>query len=62
MDISLVNQVDVLGLAIISFEDLDMVFLYLGGLGFNTLVLIGNHIIEETLPLAVGEGVVVKSL
>ena len=60
--VSLVNQVDVLGLARISFEDLDMVFLYLGGLCLNAFVLVGNHIIEETLPLAVGEGVVVKSL
>ena len=39
-----------------------MVFLYLGGLGFNAFVLVGNHIIEETLPFAVGEGVVIKSL
>ena len=62
MDVLLVNQVDVLALASISFEDLDMVFLYLGGLGFNAFVLVGYHIIEETLPFAVGEDVVVKSL
>ena len=59
MDILLVNQVDILGLTSISFEDLDMVFLYLGSLGFNTFVLVSNHIIEETLPLAVSESVVV---
>ena len=39
-----------------------MVFLYLGGLRFNAFVLVGNHIIEETLPFAVGEGVVVEFL
>ena len=39
MNVLLVNQVDVLGLAIVSFEDLNMVFLYLGCLGFNTFVL-----------------------
>ena len=39
-----------------------MIFLYLGGLRFNAFVLVGNHIIEETLPFAVSEGVVVKSL
>ena len=62
VNVSLVNEVDILGLARISFEDLDMVFLYLGGLCLNAFVWVGNHIIEETLPLAVGEGVVVKSL
>ena len=62
MNVLLVNQVDVLGLASISFKDLDMVFLYLGSLCFNAFVLVGNHIIEETLPFAVGEGVVIKSL
>ena len=39
-----------------------MVFLYLGGLRFNAFVLVGNDIIEETLPFAVGEGVVVEPL
>ena len=62
MNILLVYQVDVLGLASIPFEDLDMVFLYLGCLGFNTFVLVGNDIIEETLPFAVSEDVVIKSL
>ena len=62
MNILLVNQVDVLGLASVSFEDLDMVFLYLGGLRFNAFVLVGNDIIEETLPFAVGEGVIVEFL
>ena len=62
MNISLVYQVDILGLASISFEDLYMVFLYLGGLCFNAFVLVGNYIIEETLPFAVGEGVVVEPL
>ena len=62
VNVLLVNQVDILGLASVSFENLDVIFLYLGGLGFNAFVLIGNDIIEETLPLAVSEGIVVKSL
>ena len=62
MDVLLVNQVDVLRFTSVSFEDLDMVFLYLGCLGFNAFVLVGNYIIEETLPLAVSEGVVVEFL
>ena len=42
MNISLVYQVDVLGLASISFEDLYMVFLYLGGLRFNSICTSGR--------------------
>ena len=62
MNVLLVNQVNILGLTSVSFENLYVIFLYLGSLGFNAFVLVSNHIIEETLPFAVSEGVVVKSL
>ena len=62
MNVLLVNQVDILCFASVSFENLDVVFLYLGGLCLNTFVLIGNYIIEKTLPFAVSEGVVIEFL
>lgn len=62
MDIVLVNEFDVLAFASISFEDLDIVILYLGCLGYNVIVLVGYAGIEELLPLIIREMVVVEFL
>lgn len=53
MDIVLVNEFDVLAFTCISFKNLDIVFLYLGCLGYNIIVLVGNAGIEELLPLII---------
>lgn len=62
MDIVLVNEFDVLAFAGVSFKDLDIVFLYLGCLGYNIIVLVGYAGVEELLPLTIREMVVVQFL
>ena len=53
VDVGLVNQIDVLALSCIHFEDLDVVLLYLGCLGYNIIILVCNAGVEEGLPLIV---------
>lgn len=62
MDIVLVNEFDVLAFAGVSFENLDIVILYLGCLGYNIIVLVGYTGVEELLPLTIREMVVVQFL
>ena len=62
VDVGLVNQVDVLALPCIPFEDLDVVLLYLGCLGYNIIILVGYADVEELLPLIVCEVVGVELL
>ena len=62
VDVGLVNQVDVLALTCIPFEDLDIILLYLGCLGDNTIILVGNAGVEEQFPLIVCELVGVELL
>ena len=62
VDVGLVNQVDVLALSCVPFENLDVVLLYLGCLGYNIIILVGYALIEEVLPLIVCELVGVELL
>ena len=60
VDILFIDEGDVLGGAVIPAEHLDAVLLDLAGLLHDVLVGIGDGGLEELLPLAVGEGVVVE--
>ena len=62
VDVGLVNQVDVLALSCVPFENLDVVLLYLGCLGYNIIILVGYACVEEGLPLLVCEEVGVEFL
>ena len=55
VDVGLVDQVDVLGRAVVALEDLDVVFLDAGGLLDDPVVLARDRLVEEPLPLGVGE-------
>ena len=55
VDVGLVNQVDVLALTSVPFENLDIVLLYLGCLGYNIIILVGYAGVEEGLPLLLCE-------
>ncbi len=62
VDILLVQKVDVLGCAVISFEYLDVVVLDLSGLFNNALVGVGEAFGKKSFPFASGKGVVVEKL
>ena len=62
VDVGLVNQIDVLALTSVPFENLDIVLLYLGCLGYNIIILVGYAGVEEGLPLCVCEVVGVEFL
>ena len=55
VDVLLVDQADVLRGAVVALEDLDVVLLNPRGLLDDPLVLAGDLLREEALPLAVGE-------
>ena len=60
VDVDLINQVDVLALSCVPFENLDEVLLYLGCLGYNIIILVSYAGVEELLPLIVCEVVGVE--
>lgn len=62
VDVLLVQQVDVLALPAVLPQHLHMVALDLAGLFQNAVVGAGDAVLEKTLPLAVGKGVVVEQL
>ena len=62
MDVLLVDEGDVLGGAVVPVEYLYEVLLDLPGLLHDVLVGVGNGVLEELLPLAVGKLVIVQSL
>lgn len=62
MDVLLVDEGNVLGGAVVPAEYLHEVLLNLPGLLHDVLVGVGNGILEELLPLAVGKLVIVQSL
>ena len=62
VDVLFVQQIDVFAGTVVLAQHLHMVALYLAGLFHDALVGAGNAILEETLPLRVGEGVVVQLL
>ena len=62
VDILLVDEIDVPAFPVVPLQDLDVIFLYSGGLGYNIIVLVGNAFVEEVLPFIVGEMVVVQLL
>ena len=62
VDILLVDEVDVTAFPVVPLQDLDVIFLYSGGLGYNIIVLVGNALVEEVLPFVVSETVVVQLL
>ena len=62
VDVGLVNQIDVLALTSVPFENLDIVLLYLGCLGYNIIILVCNAGVEEGLPLIVCKVVGVELL
>ena len=62
MDVLLINKIDVLGRAIIPFQNLNMVGLYLSGLFNDSLIAAGDAFCKETTPLPIREDVVVKLL
>ena len=47
MDVRLVDQVDVLGRAVVALEDLDVVFLDAGGLLDDAVVLAGDRSVKN---------------
>ena len=62
VDVLLVDEGDVLGGAVVPPEYLYEVLLDLPGLLHDELVGVGNGVLEELLPLAVGKLVIVQSL
>ena len=62
VDVLLVDEGNVLGGAVVPAEHLHEVLLDLPGLLHDVLVGVGNGILEELLPLAVGKLVIVQSL
>ena len=62
VDVLLVDEGNVLGGAVVPAEYLHEVLLNLPGLLHDVLVGVGNGILEELLPLAVGKLVIVQSL
>ena len=62
VDILLVDEVDVPAFPVVPLQDLDVIFLYSGGLGYNIIVLVGNALVEEVLPFVVCEMVAVQLL
>ena len=61
MNVLLVDQGDVHGGAVFSDQVLNMILLNLSGLFHDALVLIGNLILEEAVPLLVGETELIES-
>ena len=62
MDVLLVDQGDVLGGTVITFQDLDKVFLDLSGLLNDMVVRICQCILKEPVPFGIGEGIAVQDL
>ena len=62
MNVLFVYELNVLGSSVISAEHLYMVGLNGAALFNNAFVGIGKHFREETLPFAVGKGVIVQKL
>ena len=62
VDVLTVYEVDVLALARVGLQHLNEVFLYLGGLRLDAVVLVRYVLAKETLPFCIGEGVVVQTL
>ncbi len=62
MDVCLVDQVDVLGRAVVALQDLNMVFLDARGLLQDAVIGAGDAGAEEPFPLGIGEADLVKPL
>ena len=62
VDVLTVYEVDVLALARVGLQHLNEVFLYLGGLRLDAVVLVRYVLAKEMLPFCIGEGVVVQTL
>ena len=60
VDVVLVEQFDVLAFSCVSFENLDIVILYLLCLGYNIIIFVGYALTEEPLPFTVCEVVGVE--
>ena len=62
VDILLINQGNVFCQCIIPFQYLDIIFLYLSGLLYNALILVGNARLEKPFPLRIREPVIIQYL
>ena len=62
VNVLFIKQIDVLGCAVVPFEYLHMVVLYLAGLFNNTLVFVCKGIGKEPRPFGVGERIAIQRL
>lgn len=58
----LVNEVDVPAFSGISSENLDVIFLYFGGLCYNIIILVGDALVEKVSPFVVSEAIAIQFL
>jgi len=62
VDVPLVYQIDVLALASVAPKHLNVVFLYLGGFGFDAIIFVREVLSEKPFPFTVSEGIAVEFL
>ena len=62
MDVLLIYECNILGRAVITSQDLDIVLLHLPGLFHDMLIGIGNGIFEEIIPLCIRKLIVIQFL
>ena len=60
MNVLLIDESDVLRCSIISLNNLNIVFLNLASLVFNSFILISNGILEEEIPFIICKRIVVE--